>query len=229
MKLRPVIFDWDGTIVDIDDRERTSVNAALASVGSPLLSIQDFVKGYYSHPYKEAGSRMLLRKLLSNTNIVERAIEAYSEEFAKTAKLTKLQRAAFGTLQALKGRGVPLAVATLRRSQALVEQEMKYLGIDKFIEVIVTREHINPELQKRPIFSIIAEVRAKQFAEALSLLQTKPLETMVVGDSWWDIRAAKKMRAISVWVKTGFGVYTDFSEEQPDIVLDSIDELLAHF
>jgi len=53
---------------------------------------------------------MFLQKLLSNANVVERAIEAYSEEFAKTVKLTKLQRAAFGTLQALSGRGVPLAL-----------------------------------------------------------------------------------------------------------------------
>jgi len=106
---------------------------------------------------------------------------------------------------------------------------MKYLGIDKFIEVIVTREHISPELQKRSIFSIIAKVRAEQFAEAFSLLQKKPSETMIVGDSWWDIRAAKKVQAISMWVKTGVGVYTDFSEEQPDIVLDSVSELFAHF
>jgi len=50
MKVEAIIFDWDGTIVDIDDRELLSVNEALTSIGLKALSRQEFITGYYSTP-----------------------------------------------------------------------------------------------------------------------------------------------------------------------------------
>jgi len=81
MKVEAVIFDWDGTIVDIDDRELFSVNEALTSIGLKALSRREFITGYYSTPYTNAGSRMLLRKVLVEEELAEKATEFTQKNF----------------------------------------------------------------------------------------------------------------------------------------------------
>lgn len=102
MKVEAVIFDWDGTLVDLDGRELHCINKALASVGSPMITKQHFIEGYYSRPHQEFWARNLIRKNLGEETAAEKAIEIYSNEFSKTLHLLKLQEKAFNVLKALK-------------------------------------------------------------------------------------------------------------------------------
>jgi phosphoglycolate phosphatase-like HAD superfamily hydrolase len=223
-----IVFDWDGTLVDIDEREFVCINEALVSIGSPMLSKQDYINGYYLNPYENPGARLLLRRILTDPKMASQAIAAYSKKFSETILLTRLKEGAHSLPRTLREKGVPLAVATLRRSRGIVEQEMQHLSIKDLVDVLVTLEDMKPERQTQRIFSIVAEVRAEEFAKALFLLKKAPSEAMIVGDAWWDIRAAKKIHATSVWVKTCFGTYNDFSKEQPDITIDDLRELPKH-
>jgi len=207
VKVEAVIFDWDGTLIDLDGRELYCINKALASVGSPIISVQRFVEGYYLYPYKEVGARNLIRKILGEKETEEKA---------------------FIILKALKSEGISLAVTTLRKRRMLVEQEIQYLQINRFVDVLVTREDIEFQPRIEPSLSFIEELRTTQFKKALTMLQKQPSKTIIVGDSWWDIRAAKRVRAITAWVRTGFGAYNDFGGEQPDITLNNLEELLKH-
>jgi phosphoglycolate phosphatase-like HAD superfamily hydrolase len=226
MKVEAIIFDWDGTIVDIDDRELLSVNEALTSIGLKALSRQEFITGYYSTPYTNAGSRMLLRKVLVEEELAEKAAEIHAKEFSRSFELTRLQEAAFNTLKALKQKRILLAVATVRRHKNVVEQEMEYLKVDRFFDVLVTLEDLSIHTQRKQIFSIIADVRAEQFRKALASLGRDRSKAIVVGDGWWDIRGARQAEITSVWVKTGFGLHNDFSKEQPDTTISNLGELL---
>lgn len=228
VKVEAVIFDWDGTIVDLDGRELYCINKALASVGSLMISMQQYVEGYYSHPHKEFGASNLIRKILGDEAAVEKAIAIYSNEFSKTLHLIKLQEKAFNVLEALKTKGISLAIATFRKRRMLVEQEMQYLDISRFTDVLVTREDIGLQPSIKPSLSLAVERRAQQFIKTLQLLRTEPPKTIIVGDSWWDIRAAKRVRAITAWIKTGFGAHNDFCREEPDIILSNLEELLKH-
>lgn len=226
IEIEAVIFDWDGTLVDLDRRELYCINKALASVDSPTISMQAFIEGYYSHPYKGAGGRNLIRKILGDVATAEKAIEIYSNEFAKTVHLIRLQEKTLDVLKALRIEGLSLAVATLRRRRVLVEQELRYLEIDRFFDVIVTREDIELKPGMKFSLSNVVESRAQQFMKTLTLLRTEPAKTMIVGDSWWDIRASKEVQAVTAWVKTGFGAYNDFCTEKPDMTLNNVEELL---
>ena len=228
VKVEAVIFDWDGTLIDLDGRELYCINKALASVGSPIISVQRFVEGYYLYPYKEVGARNLIRKILGEKETAEKAIETHGNEFWQTSHLIKLQEKAFIILKALKSEGISLAVTTLRKRRMLVEQEIQYLQINRFVDVLVTREDIEFQPRIEPSLSFIEELRTTQFKKALTMLQKQPSKTIIVGDSWWDIRAAKRVRAITAWVRTGFGAYNDFGGEQPDITLNNLEELLKH-
>jgi pyrophosphatase PpaX len=228
VKVEAAIFDWDGTLVDLDERELHCINKALANCVSRTISKQDYIEGYYSNPYIEVGARSFLRRILGDTETAEKAIEIYSDEFLNTPHLIKLQEKAFNVLKTLKLEGLSLAVTTLRRRRMPIEQEIQYLNIDGFIKVLVTREDIELKPLAKPILSIIAELRTQQFMKTLTLLQKVPSKTIILGDSWWDLRAAKRVGAISAWVKTGFGAYNDFSIEKPDISLNNLEELLNH-
>ena len=205
MEVEAIVLDWDGIIVDVDDREFSCINKALESVGSRALSRQEYVRRYYSTPYTMAGPRLLLKGIIEDEKVAEKAIKTYNDKFSECIRLTRLQEGAFDTLEALKRQNIRLAVATLRRNRKVVEREMSLLGIGEFVDVLVTRENLEPRLQKKPIFNVIAEVRAEQFVKALTLLKKEVSKAIVVGDSWWDIRGAKKERMVSAWVKTGFG------------------------
>jgi pyrophosphatase PpaX len=228
VKIETIVFDWDGTLVDIDEREFVCVNEALVSIGSPKLSKRDYIRGYYSSPYENAGARLLLRRILTEPERADQAIALYSKKFSETISLTRLQEGAYSLLHALRKKGMPLAVATLRRNRKIVEQEMDHLKIKDLVDALVTLEDMALERQTQPIFGVVADVRAEQFAKAVSMLEKTPSQAMIVGDAWWDIRAAKKIHATSVWVKTCFGIYNDFSKEQPDIAIDNLRELPKH-
>jgi pyrophosphatase PpaX len=228
VKVEAAIFDWDGTLINLDERELHSINKALASVGLPPISKQRYVEGYYLNPYEEFGARNLIKKILSHETLIERALEIYRKEFSKTMHLIKLQEKAINLLRALKKKDISIAITTLRKRRAAVEREIQYLNLNGFVDVLVTRGDIGLQPWTKPSLSLVVERRAKQFLKTLSLLRTKPQKTIITGDSWWDIRAAKQIGAITAWVKTGFGAHNDFSKEEPDITLNDLEELLKH-
>ncbi len=47
-----------------------------------------------------------------------------------------------------------------------------------------------------------------------------------MGDSWWDVRAGKRLGIKTVLVRTGFAAFNDFSKETPDVITSSLLELL---
>ena len=60
---------------------------------------------------------------------------------------------------------------------------------------------------------------------ALDRLKLGVGDAFLVGDSWWDIRAGKKLGMRTVLVRTGFARYNDFSKERPDVTVASLSEL----
>jgi len=91
VKVEAVIFDWDGTLIDLNERELYSINKALTSVGFSTISKERYVQGYYLNLYNEFGARNLIKKTLKDKTLIDRALETYSREFSKTMHLIKPQ------------------------------------------------------------------------------------------------------------------------------------------
>jgi len=223
-----VILDLDGTLFDIDQRELHSINKALFTVGKPTFSPQSFIQEYYSDPYEHIGTSALLRRAIGNEAQNQQAIEVYRDEFWRTAHLNRLHSGVFDVLHALRDKKMQVAIATLRARRELVEQEIKQFQIDGFVDVLLVRDDIGTSSGMPPSPNVITEARRLQFQKTLMLLRAEPDNTLIVGDSWWDIRAAKQVQAPIAWVKTGFGAHKDFSHEQPDIAIGSLNELIQH-
>jgi len=227
-KVTAVILDLDGTLFDIDQRELHCINKALTTVGKPTFSTQSFIKEYYSNPYEQIGTGALLRRAIGDEVVTQQAIDVYRDEFWRTAHLNRLHAGVFDVLHVLRDKKMRVAIATLRARRAFVEQEIKQLQIDGFVDVLLVREDIGNPSGMPPSPTVITEARRRQFEKTLMSLRAEPDSTLIVGDSWWDIRAAKQVQVPIAWVKTGFGAYRDFSHEQPDITIGNLKELLHH-
>lgn len=224
--LKGAIFDWDGTLLDIDDREFYCVNAALKTHGIATVSHDFFLHNYYRRPFEVGtGPRMVLETAIREKDVEpEKVYETYRKLFGETVDKAKLQNGAMKALRFLKNNGFKVGVATMRFTRSVVAAEFQLFGVELLIDTLLTREDLG---LKRTLSSLeeTVEQRVRLVSKVLEKLALSPRETFLVGDSWWDIRAGKRLSMGTVLVGTGFSSHSDFSSERPDIFLESLEEL----
>ncbi len=226
--LKGAVFDWDGTLVDIDEREFYCINQALHTHNTGPIGRSFFVQNYYLRPFEiGTGPRMVLEAALSGKTVkVEEVYETYRKLFGETTDKAKLQDGALGLLRLLKEHSYKIGIATMRFTRSVVDTELESLGVDSLADVLLTREDLG---FKRTLDSLeeTVEQRVRLVSKALDKLGLRPQETFLVGDSWWDIRAGKQLDMRTVLILTGFSSHNDFSSEKPDVVVSSLHELEA--
>src|SRR5213593_1300560 len=104
MDLKGAVFDWDGTLADIDERELYCINGALEAHGFKIVDRDFYVRNYYLRPYEVgSGPRMVLEAAVpGDGESVEEVYETYRKLFAGTVDKAKLQRGAMQVLRSLK-------------------------------------------------------------------------------------------------------------------------------
>ncbi|OLD02856.1 hypothetical protein AUG19_07200 [archaeon 13_1_20CM_2_54_9] len=226
--MKGAVFDWDGTLLDIDGREFYCINAALKAHGIGPVSHDFFLHNYYRRPFEiGTGPRMVLEIAIEGKNVEpERVYETYRRLFGETVDRAKLQKGATKVLRFLKSKGLKVGVATMRFTRSVVDSEFQSFGVEPLIDTLLTREDLG---LKRTLSSLeeTVEQRVRLVSKVLEKLCLSAGEAFLVGDSWWDIRAGKKLKMRTVLVKTGFSLHSDFSSEKPDLALGSLEELEA--
>ncbi len=222
--LKGAIFDWDGTLVDIDEREFQCINQAPQAHGAGPVDRAFLVQNYYRRPYEAGtGPRMVLDAALSGKG-VEEVYETYWKLFGDSVDRTRLQKGALDLLQFLKKRVFMIGIVTMRFTRSVVASEIASLGLELFVDVLLTREDLG---FKRRLGSLQETVdqRVRLVSRALEKLNLDPRDSFLVGDSWWDIRAGKQLGMKTVMVLTGFSSHNNFSNEKPDLTVRSLQEL----
>jgi len=225
--LKGAVFDWDGTLASIDEREFYCINHALTEHGSEPINNEFYVKNYYLRAYEEGtGPRMVLETALTGKNrpMIDAVYESYRKIFQATAERATLQTGAIEILKALKRAGFKISIATMRYTKSVVESELKHLAVTSQVDLLLTRQ----DLGVRGTLGSLEETvnqRARLVTRALREISLTPDEVFLVGDSWWDVRAGKQLGIRTVLVKTGFASHNDFSRENPDLTVSSMNEL----
>jgi phosphoglycolate phosphatase-like HAD superfamily hydrolase len=224
--LKGAVFDWDGTLVDIDQREFHCINKALQAQGARTVDRSFYIQNFYRRPFEVGtGPRMVLDAALAGKK-VEEAYETYRRLFADTVDRARLHTGALELLQVLKERRFKIGVATMRVNRSVVESELSSLEVERFVDVLLTREDLG---FKRRLESLeeAMDKRVRLVSKALERLNLDPRDSFLVGDSWWDIRAGKQLGMKAVMVLTGFSSHNDFSSEKPDLTVKSLEDLEA--
>ena len=207
-----IIFDFDGTLADtrrgiLDTaqevlrrmgREPADEVALAATIGLPLR--ENFTRG--------AG--------LSETD-ADRAVAIYREIFDQVAvpSITAFPGVK-EVLSTLTARDIPMAVATSRGQRSL-ELLMHHLGLDRFIP---------PER----CFGVETVARSKPAPDIvyviLGKLGVKPEETLVVGDTTFDIEMGRAAGCHTCGVSYGNQSAGQLAGACPDYLLDDLRKLL---
>ena len=225
--MRAAIFDWDGTLASIDDREFYCINEALAEHGAGPISKEFYVDNYYRRAYElGTGPRMVLETALAGRGLTvkEGAYESYRKIFQNSADKATLQKGALEILSSLRQKNFKIGIATMRYTRWVVESELKQLGVAPLADLLKTRQDLGVKGTLGSLEETVGQ-RVQLVTKELAEFGLTTRDGFLVGDSWWDIRAGKQIGLKTVLVRTGFGAYNDFSRENPDRVVSTLLEL----
>ena len=202
-----VLFDLDGTLLDTNYFHTVSWWQALREAGEDIAMSR-------IHPLIGMGSDQLLTDLLGEER------EGYSDLHAKYYKRFKDDLHAFpkapDLLAEVAGRGVQVVLATSSKEEDL-DQLLDALGSEEgVIDEIVHGDMVGSSKPAPDIFAV-----------ALDHLGLDPAQTMVVGDTRWDIEAAAKLNLEVVTVLTGGWTRQGLTDAGAVGVYEDVAELLA--
>jgi HAD superfamily hydrolase (TIGR01509 family) len=212
------LFDLDGTLIDSVYQHVIAWRAALAGIGIDLSV-------WRIHRRIGMSGGMMVSALLRETGRtltareIERLQEAHGAQYRAQVDTVRPLPGARELLRALTDAGVPWAIATSGYA-ATARSALALLGLPEDTPM-VTRDlvrHAKPD--------------PDLFLAAAALLDVDPRHAMVVGDSVWDLLAARRAGALGVGLMSGgygreelerAGAYRVYAD--PADMLARIDEL----
>ena len=189
MKLKAVIWDLDGTLLNTLCDLAASTNAALAACGLPLRT-QDEVRCFVGN-----GVRKLIERAVpggTDGETVDRVYAAFVEHYgAHSRDATRPYDGVPELLDALLARGVKLAIVSNKIDFAVKELSRTYFG-DR-MQVAVGDA---PERRRKPAPDSVLE--------AMRRMGVGREETVYVGDSDVDVLTARNAGVACCAVSWGF-------------------------
>lgn len=205
MKIRALIFDLDGTLLDTIPLIRLSFEKVFSELAIPWDCGE--VLKTIGLPLQEVARRYAPER-------VGEFLQIYSEyQQSRYQELTRLFPGTRETLESLVASGYRIGVVTSKR-RAPATAGLALTGIDRYIDVSVTVEDV-----ARP------KPDPESVIRALELLNTRPEQAIYVGDSWYDIEAGRRAGVKTIGVTWGMATREELFTASPDLIIDSWEEL----
>ena len=212
MRIKSIIFDMDGTLLDTLDIISRTNNRILQLHGFPAHTIEEY-KGFVGD-----GMRMLLRRALPQgtsedviTKLLPEVLDLYHEEGVGTIPPFPGIRE---TLTKLTEKNVKISILTNKEHKYALLNAETILGEFKFDAIIGERPGIPLKPAPDGIFEI-AEITGIPLSQ-----------TVYAGDMKADILTAKNAGVTSVGCLWGFGRKEDLTALGADFLISKPSELL---
>jgi phosphoglycolate phosphatase len=210
-----ILFDCDGTLVDSQNAIVSAMNAAFHAHGLKLAPRQSVI-GVVGLSLVPAITRLLPRV---DRDIVEQVAESYKRSFAEMRSQPEHDEPLFPgareVLQGLAARpGVRLGIATgksIRGVDAVIERE----GWHGLFATIQTADDNPSKPHPGMVLRAMAEVDAR------------PFETLMVGDTTFDVDMARAAGAHAIGVAWGYHDPRSLSDCGAHAMIERFDELPA--
>ncbi len=213
MRVKAVIFDMDGTLIDTSEAHIKAWLEASRSIGIRGLKADD-VRCHLGKT-SLAIAKGLLRHVGVSEDLAERFAELKDKLFLKkyVYMVPPFPHSAI-TLSSLKAQGIKVAVVSSNPSQ-LIKEVLRSTGLLKYVDVIVGQDEVR-EGKPSP----------EPILKALSKLGVGKGEALVVGDSRYDMIAAKRAGVRAYGVLTGVDTADELLKAGAQKVLPTLRDLL---
>jgi phosphoglycolate phosphatase len=209
------LIDLDGTLVDSVPDLAPSVDAMMAELGRPPHG-EAAVRNWVGN-----GVERLVQRALTGTLDGEPAAADFERAYpiflalyaAHNGDRSRLYPGVREGLAALAGRGLALGCVTNKAAQ-FTEPLLAALGVAEHFGIIISGDTL-PERKPSPLPLLHA---AAHFGVA-------PAQSLMVGDSISDVKAARAAGFPVVCVSYGYNHGLDIRDAEPDAVIDSLAEL----
>jgi HAD superfamily hydrolase (TIGR01509 family) len=201
-----VLFDVDGTLVDTNYLHTLAWSRALADAGewAPMNAI---------HRLIGMGGEQLVPRLLGHAN--DAAVAARPRRFQELIGEARAFPGAHELVLALADRGAQVLLATSSPRHEL-DAMVKLLDVGDAVSHVTSADDVDR-----------AKPHADVFERALELAGVGPDDAVAVGDSVWDVEAARRAGLRIVTVETGGFGQAELREAGADAVYHDVSELLA--
>jgi HAD superfamily hydrolase (TIGR01509 family) len=198
MKLKPkvILFDMDGVLVDSLDSWWISLNNALETFKYKPITKNEFIKKYWGHD---------LYHNLKSMNIPLKVGKFCNNIYGENTSNIKLYKETTPTLEKLNG--YKKAIITNTPKDCTI-QILKKFDIGKYFDLIITSDDVK---SAKPDPEIILK--------ACKMLNVKPKDVVLVGDTDSDVKAGNKAGCpvIGLRIKADFTI--DNLTELVDLLL----------
>lgn len=207
--LRAVIFDLDGTFIDSTPAILESFDYAFAKLGLPKPP-EESILASIGHILEDTFAQF--------TNIdPHECARVYREHYARIAcDKTTLLPGARESVQRLDAAGLRIGFATSKKRE--------------FAELILDHLGVLPYFASRigPYDVAAPKPHPDCLVQSARNLGVDLGELLLVGDTRFDIEAAKAAGVPCLCVTTGYESRASLESRQPDVVVDTLDEIVDH-
>ncbi|MGD8690573.1 MAG: phosphoglycolate phosphatase [Gammaproteobacteria bacterium] len=216
-RIRGVIFDLDGTLVDSVPDIACAVDAMMRQLGLPGPG-ESRVREWVGN-----GAPRLVKRSLTgdmdgepSTAAFERGYAIFLEAYRRNVLVSsRLYAGARELLENLRTAGLDLACVTNKPAE-FTGPLLDGLGIASYFDVVLSGDSL-PRKKPDPL----------PLQHVMECLSVGPDNIVMVGDSANDISAARAAGVSIVCVSYGYNHGQDIREAGADIVIDALDELPA--
>jgi len=217
LKVAAVIFDLDGTLIDSIDIYFTIVENALKRLNLPAVSRNRILEAAESEEFKW--------ELVLPQDVLNRKAEIIDEAWAVINEIApqmfadnlELIQGAGHIVESLSSNGLKIGLVTSTQRQYLETkmQPLKNAGVDNLFDAIITSDDVE---KRKPA--------PDPLITCAQLLDMKPGNCVYVGDTTTDIKAGKAAGMRTIGVLTGFDEYGALEKEDPDAIIENVQNLL---
>ena len=209
MKIKLVILDLDGTLIDSLDDLTAAANHMRQAFDLSVLSTSDVRR------LVGEGARRLVERALPDVSLQEqeRGLEIFLQyNYDPIADKTCFYTGVRETLEKMSSKGLILAVAS-NKSEAHCREIIRLLAADRNFAAIIGADSVaERKPSPEPLFHLM-----RQFGCAVP-------ETVMVGDSINDMKAGKAAGVFTIGCSYGYGAREEL--QLADCVVSSFPELL---
>jgi pyrophosphatase PpaX len=206
--INTILFDLDGTLIDTNE----------LIISTYLHTLEKYFPGKYTRedvlPFLGPTLHEVFEKM-NPERVEEMILEYRTYNLANHDLLVKEFVGVMETIETLKKKGYKLAIVTTKREDVAFKG-LRLMKLDPFFDVMIAYDHVKKvKPDPEPIFL------------ALEKLNSKPEETLMVGDNFHDVLAGKNAGTKTAGVAWTIKGRDYLAKYEPDYMLENMTDLLT--